>query len=94
VKFAPRISPRLVSFLDRLAARDLSAAEICRQVGDEAERLGLTRPSYQCVRLLVKEARRLPAGRSAGEALAGIAYPFKPPTILLPTLRRRRAGRH
>jgi hypothetical protein len=93
MKFAPRISPRLIVALDRLAARDLSAAEICRQVGDEAERLGLTRPSYQCVRLLVREARHQPVGPSVGEALAGVAYPFKPPTILMPTLPRRRARR-
>jgi hypothetical protein len=89
MKFAPRISPRLVAVIDRLAKRDLTAAEICRQVGDEAERLGLTRPSYQCVRLRITETRRLAAGRSTGEALAGIAYPFKPPTVIWPTSHRR-----
>jgi hypothetical protein len=89
VKFAPRISPRLVDVIDRLARRGLTAAEICRQVGDEAERLGLTRPSYECVRLRVTETRRLPAERSTGEALAGIAYPFKPPTVIWPTSNRR-----
>jgi len=88
MKFAPRISPRLVAAIDRLAKRDLSAAEICRQVGAEAERLGLTRPSYQCVRLLVRETRR-PAGPSSGEVLAGIVYPFKPPTVVWPTTHRR-----
>jgi hypothetical protein len=89
MKFAPRISPRLVTVIDRLAKRDLSPAEICRQVGDEAERLGLTRPSYQCVRLLVRENRSRPAGPSTGEALAGIVYPFKPPTVIWPTSHRR-----
>jgi hypothetical protein len=89
MKFAPRISPRLVAVIYRLARGDLSPAEICRQVGDEAERLGLTRPSYQCVRLLVMETRRRPVGPSTGEVLAGIAYPFKPPTVVWPASHRR-----
>jgi hypothetical protein len=90
MKFAPRISPRLIAVIDQLAARELSSAEICRLVGEEAERIGLTRPSYQRVRVLVLEARRRPPDLSTRESLSGIAYPFRSPTILWPMPPRRR----
>jgi len=94
MKFAPRISPRLVALIERLAGRDLSPAEICRLVGDEAGRLGLTRPSYQRVRVLVREARRRPRAVSTGEVLLDIALRAKPATAIMgPTPPRRRPKR-
>lgn len=56
--FAPRISPRLLAAIVRLARSSLTPAEITRRLGTEAERRGLPRPSYEQVRVLVREARR------------------------------------
>jgi hypothetical protein len=83
MKFAPRISPRLLALIERLADRDLSPAEICRLVGDEAVRLGLTRPSYQRVRVLVRVARSRPRPVSTGEVLLDIALRAKPATAIM-----------
>jgi hypothetical protein len=59
VQFAPRLSPRLLDVIERRAVDRVPIAEINRLVGAEAERLGLPRPSYQRVRVLVHEARVL-----------------------------------
>jgi hypothetical protein len=59
--FAPRISPRLLEAIVRLDDRSVPIAETCRRVGREAERLGLPRPSYQRVRVLVHEAAQASA---------------------------------
>lgn len=47
--------------------------ETCRQVGAAAERLGLTRPSYQHVRRLVRIERRRRELEAAGRAVLGRA---------------------
>ena len=57
--FAPRISPRLLAALAQLDDERWPIAETSRRLGAEAERLGLPRPSYQRVRELVHELRRL-----------------------------------
>jgi hypothetical protein len=69
---APRISPRLLDVVERLAPRPVPIAEINRLVGAEAERLGLPRPSYQRVRQLVHEARAL--RRQPTRARVGFEY--------------------
>ncbi len=52
----------------------MSIAEINRLVGEEAERIGLTRPSYERVRELVHEARWLRNGHpSVGRTLLDVA---------------------
>jgi len=43
---APRIHPLLLAALERLARRDLSAAEACRRLGALAMELEQTPPSY------------------------------------------------
>jgi len=58
---APRMPARLLDVIERLSRRSERIAEINRRVGAEAERMGLPRPSYQQVRVLVHEARRLRA---------------------------------
>ena len=63
--------------VDRLAQRQSSIAEINREVGAAAERLGLPRPSYERVRRLVHEARAIRAGpptsaEVARDALLGV----------------------
>ena len=60
---APRIPRRLVDAIDRIDDGKLPLAEIARRVGAEADRLGLTRPSYERVRQLIHEARALRADR-------------------------------
>ena len=58
VRFASSIQPQLLPYINRLAKeRTLSAAEITRRAGDRAHVLGLPRPSYAGVRLLVVDAR-------------------------------------
>ena len=54
---APRISPRLLAALARLDDTTVPIAEVSRRVGAEADRLGLPRPSYQRLRVLVHELR-------------------------------------
>jgi hypothetical protein len=74
VRFASRLSPRLFDLIERLAERPMSIAEINRLVGAEAERIGITRPSYERVRELVHEARWLKNGHpSVGRALLDVA---------------------
>jgi hypothetical protein len=55
-------------------------AEVSRRVGAEADRLGLTRPSYQRVRELVHVSRRLRRNKvSTLSVLADVAYQRRPP---------------
>ena len=66
-----------------------AAAEICRRVGAAAERLGLPRPSYQQVRVLLIEQRLraapAPEARVSGwELLSDIALRVRPATDLEP----------
>jgi len=80
---APRVSRRLTAEIEQLAARDLSFAEITRRVGHAAEELGLPRPSYQTVRVLVRAARELRAGPSTLEVAADVALRLRSPRELL-----------
>jgi hypothetical protein len=62
VDIAPRLTQRLIDAIERRARERVPIAEINRRVGDEAERMGLPRPSYEHVRRLVHESRRLNGG--------------------------------
>jgi hypothetical protein len=68
MQFAPRISPRLLASVVRLARSPLTPAEITRRLGAEAGRRGLPRPCYEQVRVLVRQARRTQQ-RAVGLAL-------------------------
>ena len=57
----------LVVALDR---DDTTAAETWRAVGEAAWRLGLRRPGYHAVRVLVRDERRRRAARAATRAAA------------------------
>jgi hypothetical protein len=81
--FAPRISIRLRDEIDRLAAGSHRAAEICRTVGETAEELGFRRPSYEQVRLLVRESRRQPRRASTAGVLLDVALRARPPDAFL-----------
>ena len=81
--FAPTISPRLLEALVELDDRSVPIAEVSRRVGDEADRLGLTRPSYERIRVLVHESRRLRARPSTASILFDLATRARPPDAFL-----------
>jgi hypothetical protein len=81
--FAARMSPRLLETLVRTDDRSIPIAETCRRVGSEADRIGVTRPSYERVRLLVHESRRIRRGPSTASVLADVALRVRPPEAVL-----------
>jgi hypothetical protein len=81
--FAPRISPHLLRILDRIDDPRLPFAELNRRLGAEAERLGLTRPSYQRVRELLHRLRRLRRQPTTSRVLLEIAFRARPPEAFL-----------
>jgi hypothetical protein len=83
-QFAPRLSPRLIEAVVRLDDRGVSIAEVNRRVGQEAERLGLPRPSYQRVRELVHQSRRLQRVQpTTTSVLIDVALRVRPPDAFL-----------
>jgi hypothetical protein len=84
LSFAPRISRRLLKALVRLDDRTVPIAEIHRRLGKEADRLRLTRPSYQRIRVLLHQSRRLRRLRpSTAQVLAEVAFRARPPIAVL-----------
>jgi hypothetical protein len=87
LRFAPRISPRLLEALGRLDDRRVPIAETCRRLGSEAERLKLPRPSYERIRVLIhalRAARRqLRRGPSTASVLLDVALRARPADALL-----------
>jgi hypothetical protein len=77
------MSPRLLETLVRTDGPSVPIAETCRRVGSEADRIGLTRPSYERVRLLVHESRRIRRGPSTASVLADVALRVRPPEAVL-----------
>ena len=57
--FAPRLPYRLLLAIEELDDGRMPLMELTRRVGSEAERLGITRPSYERVRLLAHELRSI-----------------------------------
>jgi hypothetical protein len=93
---APRISPKLLEAIVRYDERTVPIAETCRRVGRKAEQIGLPRPSYERVRELVHESRRIRRGPSTASVLADVAFRVRPPEAIadhlsgvgVPALRR------
>jgi hypothetical protein len=83
---APRIDERLVAALGRLDDPTLPIAEINRRLGVVSEALGLTRPSYQQVRVIVHQLRSQSRSPRVGETLLDISFRVKPPTAILDAL--------
>jgi hypothetical protein len=81
--FAPRFSPRLIDAIVRLDDRRIPIAEVNRRVGQEAERLGLRRPSYQRVRVLVHQLRRVRKQPTTAAVLLEVAVRARPPEAVL-----------
>jgi hypothetical protein len=77
--FAPRISIRLIDEIDRLARGRDRPADICRAIGKRAEEQGFRRPSYEQVRLYVRQAQRRPRRVSTAKVLLDVALRLEHP---------------
>jgi hypothetical protein len=77
VTMAPRISGRVIEAIVRFDDRSRPIAETYRRVGAEAERLGLTRPSYQRVRELVHQVRNLRPRLSVSDLVRIVCMPLR-----------------
>jgi len=86
VTLAPRLSHRLIDAIVRFDSRSHPIAETCRRVGAEADRLGLTRPSYQRIRELVHETRRIRRRPSAVDVLRIVTSPLRTPEEVIDRL--------
>jgi hypothetical protein len=80
---AARLTPRLLAALVRLDDPSVPIAEVCRRIGAEAERLGVPRPSYERIRVLVHESRRLRRGPSTANVLVDVALRARPPDAVV-----------
>jgi hypothetical protein len=70
----PRIDERLVAAIVRLDDPSLPIAETNRRLGLVADGLGLIRPSYQQVRVIVHQVRSQKRSSRLGETLLEISY--------------------
>ena len=88
VTSAARISDRLYKRLVELDDPGVPIAETYRRVAAEAERLGLTRPSYERIRVLVHQERRWKRNRgpSTTSVLIDVAFRVRPPEAVLDQL--------
>lgn len=76
---APRLDPRLLRAIARLDDSSQPIAETYRRTREVAERLGIARPSYERVRLHLKDSRRKQeARRHKREVLLGVAMYLRP----------------
>jgi hypothetical protein len=85
LSFAPRIPRPLLDEIERQSRRAVPIAEMNRCVGRAAARMGLYRPSYEQVRVLVHVARRLRRTRGARVSTVAldVAFRVRPPAALL-----------
>jgi hypothetical protein len=67
---APRLTYRLLRAIERLDDGRLPFMELTRRVGEEAEQLGLPRPSYERIRTLAHELRAI--RRRRGPSMAQV----------------------
>lgn len=83
---APRIDPRLVEALIRLDNTGRPIAETNRRLGRVAEALGIPRPSYEQVRVLVHSIRSTERRPGIAAVLLDIAFRVRPPAAVLELL--------
>jgi hypothetical protein len=81
--FAPRIPVAVLEAIVRADDRRVPIAEVNRLVGREAQRLGYAKPSYQRVRELVHQSRRIRRGPTTASVLVDVAFRVRPPDALL-----------
>ncbi len=85
---APKIDSRLVAALQRLDDGKKAIAEVHRELGGVADRIGLTRPSYQQTRVVVHLLREGKRDPGVGALLLELAYRSRPPEQILEDLHR------
>jgi hypothetical protein len=87
-RLAAHIPDRLYKRLVKLDDTSVPIAETYRRVASEAERLGLTRPSYERIRVLVHQSRRWNRSRgpSTASVLVDVSFRLRPPTAVLDQL--------
>jgi hypothetical protein len=83
LSFAPRIDSRLVAAAERLDDPTMPIAETSRRVGLVADELGVIRPSYEQVRLIVNRARSRGRQATSADVLLDIALRSRPPTAFI-----------
>ncbi|MGZ4362267.1 MAG: hypothetical protein ACXVFF_08315 [Gaiellaceae bacterium] len=71
---APRIAQPLLEALPRLDDGMRPIAEVCRLVGAEADSRGLTRPSYERIRVLVHLLRAIDRRRTQGPSVVQMMW--------------------
>ena len=84
---APRISQELIDAIALLDDGAMPIADLWRLAGDRATALGLTRPSYEQLRLWVHEIRGSgwtgPTVGSAAQVALDVAFRVRPPEALV-----------
>ena len=80
---AARLSRDLLRELVKLSDTGATVAEVLRGVGEAAERLGEPRPSYERVRVLVREARTVRKRAATGEVLLDVMLRVEPVEALI-----------
>jgi hypothetical protein len=83
---APRLRPALLAAIERLDDDSLPIAEVHRRVAAVASGLGIARPSYEQVRVLVHEHRRRGLAPTAGQVLLDVLLRTRSPYALLDVL--------
>jgi hypothetical protein len=85
---AARIPDRLYRRLAKLDDQSVPIAETYRRVAVEAERLGLTRPSYERIRVLVHQSRRWrrAQGPTTSSVVVDVAFQLRPAGAILDQL--------
>ena len=83
---AVRSDPRIVAAVVRMDDGRMPFAEINRRVGAVAELIGVPRPSYEQVRLLVHEVRRARRHPGVGQVLLEVAFQARPVGAVLDAL--------
>jgi hypothetical protein len=85
LSFASRLPGHLLDEIERQSKRSVPIAEMNRCVGRKAAEMGLYRPSYERVRVLVHTARRLRRqGRGPVSTVAlDVAFRVKSPDAIL-----------
>ena len=88
VRLAARIPDRLYKRLLKLDDEGVPIAETYRRLAVEAERLGLIRPSYERIRVLVHESRRWKRNRgpSTTSVMVDVTFRLRPPEAVLDQL--------
>ena len=85
LSFAPRLPRRLLDEIERQSQRSVPIAEMNRCVGRAAVEMGVNRPSYEQVRVLVHAARRFRRqGRGPVSTVAlDVAFRVKSPEAII-----------